>query len=283
MSRRRFYSPPEYIDDKTVTLSTDETHHLTHVLRLTPGNPAFVFDGCGREYKCTFRGITDNRARLEINEALSYVVESPLQLTLAQALAKGEKFDLIIQKATELGVSRIVPLMTRYADVKLDDQMVTRRLDRWRRISLEALKQCGRRRLVEVTTPCTVPQLFDGVAAPDLAIADGGNVAQAGGLRIESSEPSPRMPAACATFLLFSERGGVAITEALEGISKSTSIVALVGPEGGWSDDELDLLEHHGARPVSLGPRVLRTETAAVVAITLIQHLTGDLSVRGNE
>lgn len=283
MSRRRFYSPPENIDDSTVTLSTDETHHLTHVLRLTPGNPAFVFDGCGREYKCTFRGITDNRARLEINESLSCVVESPLQLTLAQSLAKGEKFDLIIQKATELGVSRIVPLMTRYADVKLDDQMVTRRLDRWRRISLEALKQCGRRRLVEITTPCTLPHLFDGVAAADLATAAGGNVPQAASLRIESSETPPRMPAACTTFLLFSERGGVAITEALEGIPQSSSIVALVGPEGGWSDDELDLLEHHGAKPVSLGPRVLRTETAAVAAITLIQHLTGDLSVRRNE
>jgi len=275
MSRRRFYSPPEDISNSTVTLSTDETHHLTHVLRLTPGNPAFVFDGCGREYKCTFRGITNNRAHLEINETLSRVVESPLHLTLAQALAKGEKFDLIIQKATELGVTRIVPLMTRYADVKLDDQLVTRRLERWRRISLEALKQCGRRRLVEITTPCTLPQLLD------LAASD--TVAQAAGLRTDSSEPPAREPAACATFLLFSERGGVAITEALEGVPKPASIVALVGPEGGWSDDELDLLDRHGSKPVSLGPRMLRTETAAVVAITLIQHLTGDLSVRGNE
>jgi 16S rRNA (uracil1498-N3)-methyltransferase len=83
--------------------------------------------------------------------------------------------------------------------------------------------------------------------------------------------------------LLFSEKGGVAITQALEGIPKSTSIVALVGPEGGWSNDELELLAAHDSRPVSLGPRVLRTETAAVVAITLIQHLTGDLSVTGAE
>ena len=295
MSRRRFYSPPEDIGDATVTLSTDETHHLTHVLRLTPGSPAFVFDGCGREYKCTFRGITDNRARLEINEALSNVVESPLHLTLAQALAKGDKFDLIIQKATELGVSRIVPLMTRYADVKLEEQMVTRRLERWRRISLEALKQCGRRRLVEITIPCTLPQLLEPGAPANVAQAAGDNVAQAAilrteenvaqaaGLRIESSEPPARNPAACATFLLFSERGGVAITQALEGIPKPGSIVALVGPEGGWSDDELDLLDRHGSKSVSLGARVLRTETAAVVAITLIQHLTGDLSVRGNE
>jgi 16S rRNA (uracil1498-N3)-methyltransferase len=275
MSRRRFYSPPEDIGDSTITLSTDETHHLTHVLRLTPGNPAFVFDGCGREYKCTFSSIADNRARLEITEALSDVVESYLHLTLAQALAKGEKFDLIIQKGTELGVSRIVPLMTRYADIKLDDQLIPRRLDRWRRISLEALKQCGRRRLVEITTPRTLPQLLDNVAQRD--------VTDAAGLQIDSTETPGREPAPCATLLLFSERGGFAITEALEGIPKSASIVALVGPEGGWSDDEVDLLNHRGSKAVSLGPRVLRTETAAVVAITLIQHLMGDLSVRVDE
>jgi 16S rRNA (uracil1498-N3)-methyltransferase len=283
MSRRRFYSPPEDIGDSSIALSTDETHHLTHVLRMTPGDHAFVFDGSGHEYQCTFRGIIDNRAHLEITEALSDSVESPLQLTLAQALAKGEKFDLIIQKATELGVSRIVPLMTRYADVKLDDQLITRRLERWQRISLEALKQCGRRRLVEIPAPLTLPQFLDEVAHTDVAHAASENVAQAASLRAESSETPGRKLAACATLLLFSERGGVAITEALEGLPRSASIIALVGPEGGWSDDELALADQHGAKPVSLGPRVLRTETAAVVAITLIQHLTGDLSVEGNE
>jgi 16S rRNA (uracil1498-N3)-methyltransferase len=274
MSRRRFYAPPEDIGDSIITLSTDETHHLTHVLRLTPGNPAFVFDGCGREYKCTFSSIAGNRARLEITETLSDVAESSLHLILAQALAKGEKFDLIIQKATELGVTRIVPLMTRYADIKLDDQLIPRRLERWRRISLEALKQCGRRRLVQITTPRTLPQLLDNVAQPD--------VTNAAGLSIDSSETPGRKPPTSAT-LLFSERGGVGITEALEGIPKSASIVALIGPEGGWSDDEVDLLNQRGSKAVSLGPRVLRTETAAVVAITLIQHLMGDLSGRVDE
>jgi 16S rRNA (uracil1498-N3)-methyltransferase len=274
MSRRRFYASPEDISDSTITLSIDETHHLTHVLRMTPGDQAFVFDGCGREYKCTFRSIADSRAQMEITEALSDSVESPLQLTLAQALAKGDKFDLIIQKATELGVSRIVPLMTRYADVKIEDQLIERRLGRWRRISLEALKQCGRRRLVEITTPRTLPQFLDSVTHAD--------VAQAASLRTESSD-TVRKLAACATLLLFSEKGGVAITQALDCIQKATSIFALVGPEGGWSNDEFELLASHGANSVSLGPRVLRTETAAVVAITLIQHLTGDLSVTGAE
>ena len=248
MSRRRFYASPDDITASAIALSVDETHHLTHVLRVTPGEQVFVFDGSGHEYECTFRGIKDARAHLELTEALSDVVESPLQLTLAQALAKGEKFDFIIQKATELGVSRIAPLITRNADVKLDEHLIERRLERWRRISLEALKQCGRRQLVEITPPSTLPQFVDNVAH--------------------------------ATLLVFNERGGVAITKALEATPDSGSIVALIGPEGGWSDDELDLLAAQGAKSVSLGPRVLRTETAAVAAITLIQHLTGDLSVR---
>jgi len=246
MSRRRFYASPDSIKDSDITLSLDETHHLTHVLRMTPGDQAFVFNGCGHEYKCTFQNIKDNHAHLELNEVLSDVVESPLQLTLAQALAKGEKFDFVIQKATELGVSRIAPLITRYSEIKLDDNQIERRLERWRRISLEALKQCGRRRLVEITAPQKITQFLDN-AGDDPLLA------------------------------LFNENGGVAIEQALEGITKSNSIVALVGPEGGWSNDEIELLTARGARAVSLGPRVLRTETAAIVGLTLIQHLRGDL------
>lgn len=252
MSRRRFYASPGDVTDSVIILSNDETHHLTHVLRMTPGDEAFVFDGCGHEYKCTFRSINYSRAHLEIIGTLSDVVESAMHLTLAQALVRGEKFDFIIQKATELGVSSIVPLITRYADVKVDEQQVERRSERWRRISLEALKQCGRRRLVEIKTPRTLPQFLDSVADDEV-------------------------------LLLFSERGGVVITKALADIPNSNSIVALVGPEGGWSGEELELLAARGAKAVSLGPRVLRTETAAVAAITLIQHLAGDLSAEGTE
>jgi 16S rRNA (uracil1498-N3)-methyltransferase len=146
--------------------------------------------------------------------------------------------------------------MTRYADVKLDDQLVERRLERWRRISLEALKQCGRRRLVDITAPRTLSQFLDSLAHDD---------------------------AARVTLLLFSEQGGTAISRAIEQVPESNSIVAFVGPEGGWADDEIKLLVSRGAKSVSLGPRILRTETAAVVAITLSQHLAGDLSVTGAE
>ena len=264
MTRRRFYTPPDKIADSRVTLSADETHHLMHVLRMTPGNEAFVFDGCGREYRCSFRRVEHNHARLEISEELLDVVESPLRLTLAQALAKGDKFDFIIQKATELGVRTIAPLVTRYSDVRLDNQQKTKRVERWRRISLEAIKQCGRRRLVEIRAPRTLREFIAAnEASPD-----------------ESPGPASHPQR---LLLLFSERGGVPVTDALGETSKSCSVVALIGPEGGWSDDELETLNDCGCKPVTLGPRVLRTETAAVVAIALIQQVIGDLSTLGTE
>ena len=264
MARRRFYAPPDNITASQVTLSTHETHHLIHVLRMTPGDETFVFDGCGREYRCTFRRVEGNRAQLEIEDALSDVVESPLHLTLAQALAKGEKFDFIIQKATELGVSSIAPLITRYADVRLDDQQRNSRRERWRRISLEAMKQCGRRRLVEIAAPRTVREFISERESPSAARP--GDVAHI-----------PR------ALLLFSESGGMAVTDALAKVPPHNAVTALIGPEGGWSHDELEALNDCGCRAVTLGPRVLRTETAAVVAITLIQHALGDVSRRGSQ
>ena len=247
MSRRRFYATPDTIDGSTINLSHDETHHLTRVLRLRPGSEVFVFDGCGKEYRCSFLTVKENRARLEISEALSDEVESSVHVTLAHGLAKGEKFDFIVQKATELGVSNIAPLVTDHADVRLSDEKSEKRLDRWRRISLEALKQCGRRRLVEIEPP---------VALKDF-------------LNVDRTRN---------TALVFSERGGVSIADALSRAVDKTTVTALVGPEGGWSDEELTLLDERQAIAVTLGPRILRTETAAIVALTLIQHVLGDLS-----
>lgn len=268
MSRRRFYAPPDNITASVVTLSTHETHHLIRVLRMTPGDEASVFDGCGREYRCSFRSVTNDRAQLEIEDTLSDVVESPLHLTLAQALTKGDKFDLIIQKATELGVTCIAPLMTRYADVRLDDQQKTMRVERWRRISLEAMKQCGRRTLVEIASPATLAEFF---TAREPASSPG---YRSSGITSQTQR----------ALLLFSERGGVALADAVDRISNGSPVVALIGPEGGWSDDELALLvDEFGCTSVTLGPRVLRTETAAMVAIALIQNAMGGLSTSGTE
>ena len=248
MSRRRFYAQPSMISGSTVDLSPEETHHLVRVLRMKAGDEAFIFDGCGFEYRCRLASLRGDNARLEIIETLGGEVESPVRITLAQALAKGEKFDFIVQKATELGVSAILPLVTDHADVKLDERGARKRVERWRRVSLEALKQSGRRRLVEISAPLTLEQFFD---------AGGGT-------------PGPT--------LVFSERGGGPIAGALGGTGRMASVAAVIGPEGGWSDGELELLGARAASIITLGPRVLRAETAAIVAITLLQHALGDLS-----
>jgi 16S rRNA (uracil1498-N3)-methyltransferase len=249
MQRRRFYATPDEIVDSSIKLSRDESHHLTRVLRLREGDEAFALDGCGREYRCCVSRVDAQSAQLEIIESLADAVESPLDLTLAQALAKGEKFDTIVQKATELGVRRIVPLVTEHSDVRLNDERAERRAERWRRIALEALKQSGGRRLVAIQAP--------------LALADF--------ITSTQSQSAPLV-------LFFNERGGLAVNEALSEIDHTQPIIACVGPEGGWSDDELKMLASTGARFVTLGPRILRTETAAIVAVTLIQHHLGDLS-----
>lgn len=255
MQRRRFYAPPQEINGAIAMLSPDETRHLTRVLRLKPGDEVFVFDGCGREYRCNFMKVEGDCARLEVLEEFLDAVESPLLITLGQSLAKGEKFDLIVQKATELGVSSIVPLLADQADVKLTDERWEKRVERWRRISLEALKQCGRRTIVEISNPMSVRALLDKEAR-----ASGGNPPETGAV------------------LVFSEKGGVLVDAALAETADASAITVLVGPEGGWSDDEFSLFAQRGTKSVTLGPRKLRTETAAIVAMTLIQHALGDVS-----
>jgi 16S rRNA (uracil1498-N3)-methyltransferase len=253
MQRRRFYAPPDGIIGATAMLSREETHHMTRVLRLKPGDEALVFDGCGREYRCSFLKVEDNRARLEVIAELLDAVESPLRLILGQSLAKGEKFDFIVQKATELGVSSIVPLLADRADVKLAEGRSEKRLERWRRISLEALKQCGRRTIVEIRDPMSVRELI--------------------GAR-DSGEDSFETGA----IFVFNQQGGAPIGDALAEAVDASGITVLIGPEGGWSDDEFNLFATRDVKSVTLGPRVLRTETAAIAAMTLIQHALGDVS-----
>jgi 16S rRNA (uracil1498-N3)-methyltransferase len=267
MQRRRFYAAPDEIETHRIKLSTDESHHLLRVLRLNRGDEVFVFDGCDKEYRCKFEAIEQKRAVLEIVEALTEVVESPLHLTLAQALAKGEKFDFIVQKATELGASRIVPIATDHADLKLNKEQAEKKLERWQRISLEALKQSGRRRLVEIMHPVTLNHFFK---------ANHQAMKEASGEAVNHEKHGDEEPLKAMIF--FNERGGLPIKEALAEFSDRRAIAVLVGPEGGWSDDEIALMAAQNCKAVTLGQRILRTETAAITAVVLLQHLLGDLS-----
>jgi 16S rRNA (uracil1498-N3)-methyltransferase len=243
MTRRRFFAPPSAFNFSTraVTLSADEARHLREVLRLKAGDEVQVFDGAGREFSAIVSQARRESAELEIKDEIeSPRPESPLQLTLAVALLKGEKFDLVVQKGTELGVNRFLPLVTRYADIRLRDESdAAKRVTRWQRIALEAAKQCGRAVVPEIKTPSSFESL----------------------IREENG---------C---LMFSERDGQALNTDL----KTQSVTAIVGSEGGWSDEELDQARAAGVPIVTLGGRILRAETAAVATAVLLQHLYGDL------
>ena len=243
MSRRRFFAPPSAFNfsKRTIVLAADEARHLREVLRLKPGDEVSVFDGEGKEFRARVAQAQRDFAELELEDQIEPArPESPLRITLAVALLKGEKFDLVVQKTTELGVTKIVPLITRYADIKLRDESdASKRVARWQRIALEAAKQSGRALVPEVK----LPEQLQSVLRP--------------------SNPC----------LLFSEKEGHGITRI-----ETDQITAIIGSEGGWSDEELDEARAAGAQIVTLGGRILRAETAAITAAALLQHRFGDLN-----
>jgi 16S rRNA (uracil1498-N3)-methyltransferase len=253
MTRRRFYAPPEAFahDGARVTLSDDETRHLRDVLRLRAGEEAFVFDGEGREFACVVsEAVARRAATLEVRGPVEPPrPESPLALTLAVALLKGEKFDLVVQKATELGAVRIAPVETKRADVRLRDaREAARRVERWRRLALEASKQSGRARVPSISIPTSFESFVN-------------------------SETTPH-----ALCLLFAERDGESLSALHAGDAQTASeIYALIGPEGGWDDDEIAHARERGWTIITLGGRTLRAETAAIAVCVLLQNLFGDL------
>lgn len=250
MTRRRFYAPRIAFaaDGQTVTLSADEARHARDVLRLGRGEEVFVFDGDGREYRCAIAAIEPRAVTLSVvQEAQPVKAESPLDLTLAVALLKGEKFDLVVQKATELGVTRLQPLITARADVRIrapDDAV--RKAERWQRIALEAAKQCGRARLMQMHAPVNLDEFFQSVADVQVKV-------------------------------MFTEREGGSFDSAFEAKPEFKKVIAMVGSEGGWTDDEIARARANGWQLVTLGGRTMRAETAAIVAATLLQHRFGDL------
>jgi 16S rRNA (uracil1498-N3)-methyltransferase len=231
------------ISGSSITLDREESHHLARVLRLAEGATVFVFDETGAEYECRVADAAHRAATLTIVDRLTDRVESTLELTLAQALIKGDKFDWVIQKSTELGVTKIVPLLAENSVIGHRRELSDDRLMRWQRIALEAVKQSGRRRIVEITQPLRLS---------DFLATDGSTLR-----------------------LIFSERTGRRLTQVAG--SRPSSLSITVGPEGGWSATELSQAEMSGVTPVHLGPRILRSESAAVAGVALAQHLFGDL------
>jgi 16S rRNA (uracil1498-N3)-methyltransferase len=253
MTRRRFYAAPGAFASHpgNLTLASDESRHLRDVLRLRPGDEVYAFDGEGREFLCTIDEISRDFAQLKVVADVEPArSESPLELTLAVALLKGEKFDLVVQKATELGVTHIVPVTTKLADVHLRDESdKSKRVARWQRIAIEAAKQSGRAFVPKVASP----RAFQSV------------------IQTTTQEEAQNR-------LMFSERDGQSLAELQKSFfQRPLSITAAVGSEGGWTDKEIAEAREAHWTIITLGGRTLRAETAAIAVTVLLQHAFGDL------
>ncbi|MDQ3064108.1 MAG: 16S rRNA (uracil(1498)-N(3))-methyltransferase [Acidobacteriota bacterium] len=219
-------------------LNLEETRHLRDVLRLKETAVVQVFDGAGREFLCEIQKIEKKETLLKIiEETTPPAPESNLNLILAVALLKGEKFDLVVQKAVELGVTSLVPLNTKRAEVQLKD--TNKRLERWRKIALEAAKQSGRAKLMTIEKPLEFKDFIE----------------TANGTRI-----------------LFAERGGARFSD----IKETKKITAAVGAEGGWEALEIESAREKDFQIITFGGRILRAETAAVSIAAVLQHRFGD-------
>ena len=216
--------------------------HVARVLRLRPGDPLVLFNGDGKDYAAELITVAPREARARILDCRLNPGESPLRITLAQALARGEKMDWIVQKATELGVAEIVPLVTGRSEVKLDESRARKRLEHWQGVAISACEQSGRARVPVIGAVRPLREWRETLDDSGTRLA-----------LLPEGEVTPR------------------------GLDAPVERVVLaVGPEGGFDETDVSLLRSAGFRGLALGPRILRTETAGIAAIAALQSLHGD-------
>ncbi|MGH8142566.1 MAG: 16S rRNA (uracil(1498)-N(3))-methyltransferase [Steroidobacteraceae bacterium] len=246
MRLTRCFVPAALAPDTLVTLPPAAAAHVTRVLRLGSGAALTLFDGRGGEYEAQLLEVGRRGVQARVGGHRAVEREAAVRLTLLQCLARAERMDWIIQKATELGVAAIVPVSSRHSVVQLDAAARERRLMHWRAIAISACEQCGRNRL---------PQIH-ALRELDSACRE----ADGAGIR-----------------LLLAPQAAVSLPAALlPQPAAALSITLLVGPEGGLAEQELAAVQQHGFCPCRLGPRILRAETAPVAALAAIQAVVGD-------
>jgi 16S rRNA (uracil1498-N3)-methyltransferase len=230
--------------DSDLLLPEAAAYHIARVLRLRAGATIVAFDGGGHEHRCEILAVEGDRVTVRVGNRAPGLAESPLAITLVQAVSRGERMDWTLQKATELGVAVIQPVLSARSVVRLDEKQAQKKLRHWQAIVAGACEQCGRSVLPEVRAPQEL-QAYLSSAARD-------------GQRFVLSPSGPASLAGLA--------------------SVTRRVTLLIGPEGGLDDAELERAAQAGYAPVRLGPRVLRTETAGIVALTVLQALWGDLN-----
>lgn len=248
MSHRRFFIKKEFIKgDQAILKDSKEIRHLWQVRRLKPGDQVILFDGEGHEYEALIEQIKRGQVFFQIQSASSVSIkESPFKIILGIGVLKGTKFDWLIEKITELGVAEIVPFYSQRSVPNWEDSKIISKKNRWEKIALAAAKQCQRTRIPLIHHPSSFKDALQKISGEVLKIF------------IWEKEAK-------------SSLAQIALTA-------SSGIYALVGPEGGFSEEEAAQALEAGFEPVHLGPRILRSETAGIVVVSLLQFLFGDLS-----
>ncbi len=254
----RIFLPAEQLRSEHTVITGDNARHLALVLRIQPGEIITIFDGQGYRYECTVNQVHKKEITVQLNRKEPYSVESPISVVLAQGLPKGDKMDLIIQKATELGATRIIPLITERSQVKQ-----TNKLERWKKIALSASRQSGRDRITDISDAVTLGEFL----APQMAPPGKVYSEDIKGVKLKST-----------LRILLSEDYKLRNLRQLLGDNSSVEeVILMVGPEGGFSRTEVQASSEKGFTEASLGPRILRTETAPLAAISIIQYALGDM------
>ncbi|WP_372971338.1 16S rRNA (uracil(1498)-N(3))-methyltransferase [Marinobacter sp.] len=238
----RIYTDSPLSEGATAELDDSAAQHVGRVLRMQPGQELLLFNGDGNDYPATISESGKKRVQVQVGNPVTSTTESPLEIVLGQTLSKGDRMDYAVQKATEMGVTRIVPLTTERCDVKLRGDREDKRLRHWQSVATSAAEQCGRARVPDILPVMTVTDWLDHTSDCDLR-------------------------------LVLHHR----TEQSLNTLAKPSRVALMIGPEGGLSPEEIATAETAGFLPVALGPRVLRTETAPVAAMALCQWLWGDI------
>ena len=253
----RVFVEGELQSGSLVELPRETGAHLAKVLRARSGEEVILFNGDGREFTGVIEKVQGSRVSASIGAARSIDRESPFQLTVVQCVPRGDRMDFIVQKATELGVVRIVPVLSQRSVVRLDEDQSASKQAHWRAVAVSACEQCGRNRVPRIDTPLPLLNYLGALAAH----ATEGDVLRL----VLEPERAQR-----------TEGGGRSIDIASSQSASQAQIA--IGPEGGFAPEELEAFDLSAFSRVGLGPRVLRTETAAIAAIVVLQARFGDMS-----
>lgn len=260
---------------ETIAITGSDAHHLMHVMRARAGDEVVVVDDSGAVARMAMVGFSESAVTLELQERLAADTESPLELVIAQCLLKADKMDFVVQKAVELGATGVIPIASTNCVVRYDAKKAAARRDRWQKIADEAAKQCGRTALLTVEP---IAMLKDFIAAQSgVSGADGSTPATSEPTGAEVSETDSDRPA---LIFCYENETNESIKTVLQSLKSSGTrkIIVVIGPEGGFSLAEAEALVAAGAHSVTLGRRILRAETAAVAALTVVQYENGDLN-----